>query len=300
MRFSGSNARFSSRNARMSRGPYIRSRNGLRARPSPCSLEIVPPNSSTRLVISSAIERERRGVAEALALAPRLELGDLGADFRVAFARILDNEDRGGVALDEAHALGLLDVLAREVEDHLVGQLDRVRTRLEDGLRGLERLLEVAVVDDVERGRPGPLHQAHPGFDDRQERALRADDQARHVEAARPPSGISGGSAALRERSTAAREGTRLDPDGHEFVQVVARHASPMLGVARADLVAVLVADPCDLAVDLSLEAGASAPRLELRGGDVAEDDAGPVGQERRDLDDMVDRQPVGDRMRAA
>src|SRR6266550_4949351 len=102
---------------------------------------------------------------------------------------------------------GLLDVLAREVEDHLVGQLDRVRTRLEDGLRGLKRLLEVAVVDDVERGRPGPLHQAHPGFDDCQERALRADDQARHVETARPPSGISGGSAALRELPTAAREG---------------------------------------------------------------------------------------------
>ena len=57
IRFSGSKARLSSRNARMSVAPYIRSRNGLRARPSPCSLEIVPPNSTTRSVISSAIAR---------------------------------------------------------------------------------------------------------------------------------------------------------------------------------------------------------------------------------------------------
>ena len=42
---------------------------------------------------------------------------------------------------------------ARQVEDHLVGQLDRVRARLEDRLRGLERLLHVAVVDDLERRR---------------------------------------------------------------------------------------------------------------------------------------------------
>ena len=55
IRFSGSKARLSSRNARMSVAPYIRSRNGLRARPSPCSLEIVPLNSTTRSVISSAI-----------------------------------------------------------------------------------------------------------------------------------------------------------------------------------------------------------------------------------------------------
>ena len=55
MRLSGSNALFRRRNACISVGPYIRSRKGLRARPSPCSLEIVPPNSSTRSVISSAI-----------------------------------------------------------------------------------------------------------------------------------------------------------------------------------------------------------------------------------------------------
>ena len=57
IRPSGSKAFLSRRNACMSVGPYIRSRKGLRARPSPCSLEMVPPYSSTRSVISSAIAR---------------------------------------------------------------------------------------------------------------------------------------------------------------------------------------------------------------------------------------------------
>jgi hypothetical protein len=55
IKFFGSNARFNSRNAWRMVGPYTRSRYGLRARPSPCSLEIAPPNSITRSVISSAI-----------------------------------------------------------------------------------------------------------------------------------------------------------------------------------------------------------------------------------------------------
>src|SRR3990170_2627115 len=55
IRPSGSKAPLSSRNACTSRGPYMRSRYGLRARPSPCSLDIVPPNSNTRSKIAREI-----------------------------------------------------------------------------------------------------------------------------------------------------------------------------------------------------------------------------------------------------
>ena len=40
----GSKAALVSLNARNMVGPNTRSRNGLRARPSPCSLEMAPPN----------------------------------------------------------------------------------------------------------------------------------------------------------------------------------------------------------------------------------------------------------------
>ncbi len=53
----GSKAAFVSWKARNMVEPNTRSRNGLRARPSPCSLEIAPPKERTRSKISSAITR---------------------------------------------------------------------------------------------------------------------------------------------------------------------------------------------------------------------------------------------------
>ena len=50
------------------------------------------------------------GVAETVPPAPRLESLDLRLHLGVALARVLDDEDRGGVALHESHALALLDV----------------------------------------------------------------------------------------------------------------------------------------------------------------------------------------------
>src|SRR5206468_11989185 len=89
---------------------------------------------------------------------------------------------------------------------------------------------------------------------DRQGRALRTADQARHVDA---------------PRGAVARDGPRLDPDAHELVQVVTGHASPVVGVPRADLVGVRVADLRDLAVDPPLEASTLAPARELLGGRI-------------------------------
>jgi hypothetical protein len=57
MRFSGSKACLKRRKASIMVGPNMRSSIGLRARPSPCSLEMVPWNSSTRSAISSEIAR---------------------------------------------------------------------------------------------------------------------------------------------------------------------------------------------------------------------------------------------------
>ena len=194
------------------------------------------------------------GVAEPLALPARLERFDLGADLALRFARVLDDHDRRRVALDEAHALGLLDVAARQVEDHLVGQLDRVRARLEDRLRGLERFLDVAVVDDLDRRPLRSPHQPHLRLDHRHERALRADDEARHVQ------GLSAGP-------------RRPKPDAHQLVQVVAGHATPVRRIARADLVAVGLANPGDLAVDLTLQPRRLALGGELLGRHLAEND---------------------------
>ena len=123
-----------------------------------------------------------RGVAEAPAGPPRLQIRDLGLDLLLGLPRVLHDQDGGGVALHEPHARGLLDVVAGEVEDHLVGELDRVRARFENGLGGLERLLHVVVVDHVDRGGRGLLHQAHLRLDHGEEGALRADDEPRHVE----------------------------------------------------------------------------------------------------------------------
>ena len=58
----------------------------------------------------ASLVRDVGGVAEPLALAARLQRLDLGADFLVAVARVLDDHDRGRVALDPAHLLRLLDV----------------------------------------------------------------------------------------------------------------------------------------------------------------------------------------------
>ena len=92
-----------------------------------------------------------RGVADALPGPERLERLDLGPHLRLGLAGVLDDHDGGRVALDESHARPLLDVLAGQVEDHLVGDLDRVRPRRQEVHRRFERRLEVVVVDHVER-----------------------------------------------------------------------------------------------------------------------------------------------------
>ena len=73
-----------------------------------------------------------------------------------------------------------------------------------------------------------------------------------------------------------------------------------MLRIPRTDLPGVRLADPGDLTVDLALEPGRPALRLELRGRHLTEYDAGAVGEQRRQLEHVLDGETVGDRVRAA
>src|SRR5207245_1474780 len=60
------------------------------------------------------------------------------------------------------------------------------------------------------------------------------------------------------------------------------------------------LADPRDLAVDLALEPGSPALGGEFVRGDLAEHRARAVGEYRRQLDHVLDREAVRDRVRAA
>jgi hypothetical protein len=137
-------------------------------------------------LLLAGVQGHGRRVAEVLALAQGLQGLDLRAHLGLAVPRVLHDEDGLGVALHEAHPLRLLEVAAGEIEDHLVRQLDGVRARLEDGLGGLQGLQHVAIVDDRDRGGPGTAAEPHLGLEDGDEGALRADDEPRHVEPARP------------------------------------------------------------------------------------------------------------------
>src|SRR5499433_2331898 len=223
-------------------------------------------------LLLGGIERHVSRVAEARLGTLGLERLDLGLDLSRRVPRVLHDEDRARIALDEAHALGLLDVVPREVEDHLVGELDRVWPRLQNRLRGLEGFLDVVVVDHVDGGGLGARHQAHLRLDDAEQRAFRADHQPRHV-----------------QRAVL-----------HELVQVVPAHAPPVLRVAAADGLPVLVADARHLAINLAFQTGGALLCPEGLGGDLAEHHAAAVGEQRGELDDVIDGEPVRDGVRAA
>src|SRR5439155_570323 len=86
----------------------------------------------------------------------------------------------------------------------------------------------------------------------------------------------------------------------NKLVQVIAGYPTPVRRVARPDLVAVPLADPHDLSVDLALEPWRPALAVELVGRDLAENDARAVGEKGRQLDDVLDGEAVGDGVRAA
>ncbi len=119
---SGSHAAFSSAKAPTSCGPYMRSRNSERDRPSPCSPESDPPSSTTRSATRSAMRRIRDDVA-------RLARVERGAHVQAADRRMPVEAGPGALALQqllEAHD-ELLQALRGDG-----GVLDE-----RDGLRGL-------------------------------------------------------------------------------------------------------------------------------------------------------------------
>ena len=80
------------------------------------------------------LERQRRGVADLLALAQFFEFVDLFFDLVFGFTGVLDHQQRIRVALDETQLLRLLDVAARQIKNHLVGGLHRVGRGFENRL----------------------------------------------------------------------------------------------------------------------------------------------------------------------
>src|SRR5262249_2064928 len=91
-----------------------RDRRGLAAHPEQ-EAEAGFPELPDRLLLTGVV-RDVRGVAEAPLRALGLEELDLALDLAVGRSGVLHDQDGGGIPLDEAHALGLLDVVAREVQ----------------------------------------------------------------------------------------------------------------------------------------------------------------------------------------
>src|SRR5882672_6787795 len=74
----------------------------------------------------------------------------------------------------------------------------------------------------------------------------------------------------------------------------------PVPGILRLDLIRVRVADADDFPVDLAFEPGEPALGRELVRGHLAEHGARAVGEHRGELDHVLDRETVRDRVRAA
>jgi len=239
-----------------------------------------------------------RGIPEALTGAPRLERLDLALDLPFTLARVFDDQDRAGIALHERRPCALLDIVAREVEDQLVGELDGVGAGFENRLRGLQRLLDARVMDHVHRGLLGTAHQAHLRLEHGQQRALGADEDARHVDRSAVERSAVERSHAFLAQATHVLIRTRGPRYNNQLVQVVAGHAAPVLGIARADLVRVLRANRRHLAIDAPLGAVQPHLGLELRRRHGAEPHPRAVGQQGVQLEHVFDGQAVRDRVR--
>jgi len=217
------------------------------------------------------LQRLRRGVADVLRSAQRFELGDLVFHLFFALAGVLDDEQRAGIALDEAEPLRLHDVPAREVEHHAVGRFESVRPGVQNRIGGFQRLDVVVKVNDVER-RPLRLgHEAHLRLDDARQRALGADDHAREIE--------------------------RLLFD--EFVQIVSGDAAQNFGIAGEDFFAMARGQTLDFAASLSFDAVAGGFPRQLCRSEISQHGLAAVGQADRQFENVIEGLAVGERVRA-
>ena len=213
----------------------------------------------------------QRVVAVAVPAPGRLEAVELRRGLRARVAEEGHVQQRPGVALDPLRQAAVLALGARELEDRRVDQLDRRRTELERVLHGCDRGVDRVEVTEREQPRPRQLDEPDRRLCDRDQRPLRAGDEAREVE---------------------------LRP-GRQAVEPVAAGLAPVLRVVAGDRAGVVAQDLRQPTVDRALERGRPRPPRPLGLVDGLQARARAVGEDDVELVDVVDRRPVDDRVAA-
>jgi hypothetical protein len=210
----------------------------------------------------------QRVVAVAVALPRALQLIELVADLGGVLAEEAHEQQRLGVALQALRQAAELQLGARQVEDRAVDHLDRRRLQRECVLGRGDRGVDGLEVTHGERGRLRQLDQPDGRGGDHGERALGAGDQLRQVE--------------------------RL-----HAVQPVAAGLAPVARVVVGDGARVLAQDLRHDAIERALQRVGAGAAVALDLVDGSQAGARAVGQHHFELEHVVDRRAVDDRLAA-
>ena len=123
--------------------------------------------------------------------------------------------------MNEPKPPGLHDIAPREIENHLIGRLQGVRSGLQNSVRRFQRLDVIAKVNDVERRPLGFRDEAHLRFHNTSQRSLGTDNHVGKIE--------------------------RLPLD--KLIQVIAGDAAQNLRITRQDFLSIFLRKSLNLAV---------------------------------------------------
>ena len=195
-----------------------------------------------------------------------LQCVELAAQLDLGRAVVFDRQNRLRVALDEADLAGVAGLLARQLDQHAVHQLDGGGLRLQDRRSHRHRFDQVVELQERQRRHAGRRHQPDGDIQRGRQRALRRDDQ---------PGGIK--------------------VVGQELVERVASRAQPVAREVTLDEWRVPLLEVEQLGHQ-------PAERVSLPGaldGRRVERHARAVGQQQRHLAHVVGGHAVQDRVRA-
>jgi hypothetical protein len=178
-------------------------------------------------------------------------------------------KSESGVPWTKAEPARLLDVAAREIQDHFVGGLHGVGMRLQNQLRALQSFDVVVEVNYIHRCPFGLGHETHLGFDYGCQSALGPDDHTGKI------------------------EWLRFD----EFVQIVAGDAPHDFRITRENFVFVLLRETEHFATGAALDRIGAAPFFDFLRQQIFQHDFAAVGEQDRQLDDMIEGFTVCERM---
>jgi hypothetical protein len=213
-----------------------------------------------RVLLGGRLGAQRVIAVAVLAPRPRQRV-QLVAHLRLRGTREGHEQQRLGVALETVGELAVLELGAREVEDRAVDQLDRARLERERVVGGGDRGQQVVEVTDREHLGLRELHELDGGRGDDRQGPLGPHDQLREVERV-------------------------------HAVEPVAARLAPVPRVVLGDRARVLAQDALDAHVQPSLEGGPRDRVLRERG-------ARAVAQDHLELEHVIDRRPVHDRLAA-